>query len=249
MKSIKTERVTLPCIILLLVCSQAAIAATPTTKPAKSLTFLSKNAVDIAALLPDPPAKGSEEEEAEFWVIMAEQEGRTPAEVDRAKSEIKFDAFAFNDVLGPSFNAEQCPQTAALFKDVFTDAKVFSNAAKLQFGRRRPYLVDNRIHPVLELEDEGSYPSGHSTRGMVTAELLAEIFPEQRAALLDRGRQIGWDRVIGGVHYPSDVAAGRVLGHALAQALLANDAFKTRFEQVKTELAQIHKPAPAAAAQ
>jgi acid phosphatase (class A) len=217
-------------------------------KPAKALTFLTKDSIDYVALLPAPPARGSEEEEGEFWMLMAEQEGRTPVEVDRAKSEIKFDVFSFSDVIGPWFTAGHCPQTAALFKAAFADSKIFSGDAKDHFGRKRPYLLDSRIKPVLELEDEGSYPSGHSTRGMMTAQLLAEIFPDKRDALLDRGRQIGWDRVIGGVHFPSDIAAGRVLGQAIAQKMLASDEFKSKLEQVKSECAEQQKSQSTAAA-
>ena len=51
---------------------------------------------------------------------------------------------------------------------------------------------------------------------MLFAEVLAEIYPDQRDALLARGRQIGFDRIIGGVHYPSDVVAGAALGTLVA---------------------------------
>ena len=50
-----------------------------------------------------------------------------------------------------------------------------------------------------------------------------------------RGKLIGQDRVIGGMHYPSDVAAGQKLGAAIAKSLLANEQFKTEFEKAKQE--------------
>src|SRR5205814_9113669 len=81
-----------------------------------------------------------------------------------------------------------------------------------------------------------SYPSGHATRGTVWAELLAETYPAQREALLARGRQIGFDRIIAGVHYPSDIYAGRCVGHAVTRCLLANVAFHAELDQVKAEI-------------
>ena len=84
----------------------------------------------------------------------------------------------------------------------------------------------------------GNYPSGHSTRATLYAEVLAEVFPDQRQELLERGREIGWDRVIAGVHYPSDVSAGRVLGHELRRQMLANEALQERMNTVKAELAK-----------
>lgn len=86
-------------------------------------------------------------------------------------------------------------------------------------------------------EGEGSYPSGHSTRGMADALILAELVPDARQALLDRGRRIGFDRVIAGVHFPSDVVAGRVLGQAIARALLADPRFRTAVKAAQAEIA------------
>jgi acid phosphatase (class A) len=52
---------------------------------------------------------------------------------------------------------------------------------------------------------------------------------------MERGREIGWSRVIAGVHYPSDLTAGRVLGMALARALLASPKFQEEFLKAKEE--------------
>ena len=66
-----------------------------------------------------------------------------------------------------------------------------------------------------------SFPSGHSTIGMMDALILADIAPpEYRARLLARGIAFGDDRVILGVHYPSDVEAGRALALQLHAKLL-----------------------------
>ena len=124
---------------------------------------------------------------------------------------------------GPWFTAEHCPQTAALFANLDAESKYFTNLGKDHWKRQRPPYADERLQPIVKLDTEPSYPSGHSTRGMLFAEVLAEIYPDQRDALLARGRQIGFDRVIGGVHYPSDIYAGRVLGHNLARVILAKD--------------------------
>jgi len=46
----------------------------------------------------------------------------------------------------------------------------------------------------------------------------------------------GWLRILGGVHYPTDMYAGRVLGQALARAFLASPAFQQDLAAVKAEL-------------
>lgn len=96
-----------------------------------------------------------------------------------------------------------------------------------------------RFPHVVERETPGhyAYPSGHSTRGTVFATVLAELFPDKRDALLAKGWESGWLRVIGGVHYASDVYAGRVLGKAVARELLKNPRFQADMEAAKAELA------------
>jgi len=85
-------------------------------------------------------------------------------------------------------------------------------------------------------ETSYGYPSGHATRGMLQALLLAELFPQQREAILVIGRQIGWDRVLIGKHFPADVHAARVLGQALARELLASPAFQRDLAEAKAEV-------------
>jgi acid phosphatase (class A) len=67
--------------------------------------------------------------------------------------------------------------------------------------------------------------------------VLAEVFPARRAALLEKGRLIGWTRVEIGVHTPQDIYAGRVLGQALAQAVLRDSAFQQELAAVRAEVA------------
>jgi acid phosphatase (class A) len=201
----------------------------------EKLHFLAPDAVNVVQLLPDPPDKDSREYRDEIDLMLNVQQTRTDAEIARGKSESKFDVFAFGDVLGPWFTAERCPQAAKFFKDISGDAKYFTSEGKDHWNRPRPPRSDDRIKPMLE-EKDASYPSGHSTRATVMGEILAEIFPQQREALLARGRQIGWDRVIVGVHFPSDVDAGRVLGHAIAHQLLASPEFREELDKIKTEL-------------
>ena len=84
-------------------------------------------------------------------------------------------------------------------------------------------------------------PSGHATRAILGAIILAQLDPARADKLMERGREIGWDRVIGGVHHPSDIAAGRVLGQAVAQALLKSPDFLADLKEVKQEYETIKK--------
>ena len=83
---------------------------------------------------------------------------------------------------------------------------------KKKWKRLRPPLADERIHPCVPLETTFSYPSGHATIGAFWATILAEMFPADRDIILARGTQIGFDRLIAGMHWPSDVIAGAKAG-------------------------------------
>ncbi len=199
-----------------------------------SLNYLTPASVNFEALLPSPPKPDSQEDKAELDVVLRVQETRTDAEVDRALSEAKLKMSAFTSVIGPWFTKENLPLTSKLIKAAEKDSKFFSTAAKAKFARLRP-PHDPRVKAKIDEAAEPSYPSGHATRGLLFASIIAELDPEQRDALMDRGREIGWDRVIAGVHYPSDLLAGRVLGQALFQSMMANPNFQHDLKAAKEE--------------
>jgi acid phosphatase (class A) len=226
--------------------SMSAPATVKSAEPAAP-RILTPRAVDFATLLPAPPRADSQEAREEMEVVLRMQQSRTPTEVERAKSEAKLTMTAFSSVVGPWFTPQNLPLTAALLKAAEKDSKYFSGSAKDYFGRKRP-PSDPRVTPLIDEGDEPSYPSGHATRGVLFATIIAELDPAQRAVLMDRAREIGWDRVIAGVHYPSDIVAGRVLGQALAQALLANPGFQEKLAAARREFATASaKNAPVAA--
>ena len=67
--------------------------------------------------------------------------------------------------------------------------------------------------------------------------MLAEVFPARRDAILAKGREYGWARVVGGVHTPLDIYTGRILAYELAQAFLHDPAFQEDLADVKAEVA------------
>jgi acid phosphatase (class A) len=131
-----------------------------------------------------------------------------------------------------------CPTVAALFDKVRGDASVAFSAGKDAWNRPRPFEVSTDVNPVGDRPGGSSYPSGASTNGYLTAILLADMVPEKARALFAHGREFGDDRVILGVHFPSDIEAGRLAATALATALLRDPAFMKEFAEAKSELRQ-----------
>lgn len=90
------------------------------------------------ALLPAPPAEGSATTHAELAELEKIQAQRTPAELARAKADAaQENVFAFSNVLGASFTAEQFPLTTQFFDRVTAVEKIAVRDAKSFWHRRR----------------------------------------------------------------------------------------------------------------
>jgi acid phosphatase (class A) len=207
--------------------------------------------LDPVALLPPPPVPGSAEDRADLE-NSARIHAAAPAEDLRlavAETRLTFrELIPAEDVW---WNSGPLPKTEALFARAEAVTRKLTNVAKEHARRLRPYQVAPARFPRAVEHDApfyDSYPSGHATRGTVFAAILGELWPAQRDAFFARGREAGWLRVEGGVHYASDVYAGRVLGQAIAQALFADAGFQRDLQAAKQEVTALaaHE-APAAA--
>jgi hypothetical protein len=93
---------------------------------------------------------------------------------------------------------------------------------KHHFRIRRPTDHSPLIQPVLLTPNHGSFPAGHSTQGGILVTVLNDLvgtalgtdLPKQLDALADR---VGENRIVAGVHFKPDIAAGKTLGQELGQ--------------------------------
>lgn len=94
-------------------------------------------------------------------------------------------------------------------------------ALKNDIALPRPYRCSTRVLPAIPTPRHGSLPSGHATMSALIASVLAALLApgerDPRPELLDRlARRIAYNRVVAGVHFPVDSAAGYGLGLQLA---------------------------------
>lgn len=193
---------------------------------------------DVAALIPPAPADDSLATAADLAVVYEIQQRRTPEQIAVAAYFARDTVFQFDAVIGPWFKAANLPLTDEFFAQVQADRNAITEQGKKIWSRPRPPLLDARLHACIELPKSGAYPSGHSTMAFVRAGLLAELFPEKREALRERAQLVAWSRIVGGVHYPTDIVAGRMLGDRLAQEFLKVPEVRAALERVRAELAR-----------
>jgi len=94
-------------------------------------------------------------------------------------------------------------------------AIVVNFGVKRAVGRQRPVLTE---HPALgRAPNKLSFPSAHATSSVAAATALGRVEPAARVPLLALAAAICIGRPYLGMHYPSDVAAGAVLGAVLGR--------------------------------
>jgi undecaprenyl-diphosphatase len=87
--------------------------------------------------------------------------------------------------------------------------------------RERPYITFAGIHAGTMPLDRYSFPSGHTLHAVSFTVMATAYFPVLGWVLAPLAVLIAASRVVLGLHYPTDVVAGAVLGAALAATALS----------------------------
>ena len=102
--------------------------------------------------------------------------------------------------------------TAWLFAAIVATSGAVS-LLKALFGRVRPCDALAWCAPIhVTSPGGGSFPSGHAAGSFAFAAFVALRAPRWAAPALVYAALVAWSRCVLGVHYPSDVAAGALLG-------------------------------------
>jgi len=238
------------CLMVVTGCNCVTLSPIPTTvrevRPGILQGYLLPDKIpNSLTLLPAPPAK-------ESAAFAADQEAfrktrslaGTPRWAQAARdANLHFPAApeAFSCALGVPITSESMPNLYMLMRRTWTDAILATFAAKNNYKRIRPFVVNKETsctpNDEKELAKDGSYPSGHTSIGWTWTLILTEIAPERADAILSRGYAYGQSRVICGVHWQSDVTAGRVVAAAVVAKLHADPVFRAQLEAAKKELA------------
>lgn len=183
--------------------------------------YLPGETQEFVAQFAAPTAPDSAQTRTELAELLELQRTRTPAEVAAAQADRRKDVARFYAALGvDTGHPPKLPQLESLIDDVEHDIGPYVRAAKNKFRRLRPYEIEPKLEPCIgDVKGDVSYPSGHATYGYVLAGLLSQLVPERQPILERRADEFARQRMVCGVHFRSDLEAGRKAAQWLASHL------------------------------
>jgi acid phosphatase (class A) len=200
--------------------------------------FLQSSPLDLALIIERPPRNNSAVTMAELKQLHEIEKVRTLQEANEAKADdAEQDIFIYRSIYGSWFTPGNLPVLASLSADVHNEEGIATASLKAGFARPRPYQLDPSLHPVCKLTTEAnSYPSGHTLSGYLLGYTLAYLTPEKKDLILARTDEYAYNRLVCGVHYPSDVEASKALAAAMFGVMLLSPAFQQRLRDAQNEL-------------
>jgi len=191
----------------------------------------------LVKLLSPPPCETCPQTKTEIEELAQLERERTPEQKSHVTADVKMSVERFLEGAGIGFEPEKLRPCEKFFTQPRQEEKAAIDAAKDMFCRTRPYNTEgNDLHPVEKAipNDSFSYPSGHSAYGATMGLILAAMLPEKQAEIYRRIADYARSRMIAGVHFRSDVEAGKMIGAAVVASLFAKPDFRSAFDEAKT---------------
>lgn len=220
-------------------------AAVAEFRPGLLVGYLSPKALpNSLALLPPYPGAGSAalalDEEISRRSFALRDTPRWLLAKSDADLAFPHAAGTFSCALNAPVTEVDTPYLYQLLRRTLTDVGLSTYAAKDHYKRTRPFVLNKEplCFPAdkAQLENDGSYPSGHTAAGWGWSLILSEISPEQTDPILARGIAFGESRNACNAHWHSDVVQARLVAAGTVARLHADPAFRADLEAARAEL-------------
>lgn len=200
-----------------------------------------ENRPDAYVWLPEPPKLTGADFTYDFyyyqWGRLKRDEGGV------GEMALKDESAPLNEVFGETLDVPldevHMPETLLLLQRAVTDANDVNKKVKDRYERKRPFAQFNE--PSLKPEEDDveantfSYPSGHSSRGWMSALVLATVDPEKAEELFLRARLYALNRVICGHHWKTDIDASMMLSAGLFATIVCTEEYQAQLVKARAE--------------
>jgi PAP2 superfamily len=178
-----------------------------------------------------PPAFDSEQKKTELAEVKALMASRTSVQTELANF-WQFGAGGRNAVYWTEWVARKLAQyrleddppraaRAYLLPNVaLFDSSISCFEAKYTYWAARPFQLDPDLKPLFATPNHPSYPSAHSCMTGAAALVLSELFPAEAANLIAIEKEASESRIWAGIHFRSDIEAGRSVARGVAGAVI-----------------------------
>ncbi|CAH1677156.1 Phosphatase PAP2 family protein [Hyphomicrobiales bacterium] len=203
------------------------------------LLWLDGAKLDVAQIIGLPPAQNSPEAKAEFEQVQQITLNRTPEREKQAIADQRQGLVNFLNGMDTNYVDNTHREVRLLFREAQVELSILLKSVHRLTNRQRPFQLwaKTRVKPCPGARPEGtSFPSGHAATAALYAELLKAAVPSMADKLEERVRSYSESRLICGFHFQSDLVAGDKVGRAVAKALLADRAFRVRFDETIPEI-------------
>ena len=180
----------------------------------------------VAERPPPPPSTGSQQMKDETAVVKQTVEHLTPAQLAIAQKwndgagtyspPGHWNDVALEYVRDAQMSEVRAARVFALLNMAMHDAGVACWEAKFHYFNPRPSQMDPSIKTEIGLPNFPSYTSGHSTFSAAGSAILTYLFPSGATSFASMRDEAGISRLYGGIHYPSDIEAGKQHGGRVA---------------------------------
>ncbi len=128
---------------------------------------------------------------------------------DTGSPSYRWNELAISEALKHNSNSLFGYRTLALLHVALTDAMISTWDAKYAYKRLRPSEFNPALTTALPNPPSPAYPSEYGAAAGAASAVLAYLFPDDAPLFATRADQALSSRLLAGVEYPSDIAAGR----------------------------------------
>ena len=184
----------------------------------------------VAERPPPPPSTGSQQMKDETTEVKRTVEHLTSAQLAIAQKwndgagtyspPGHWNDVALEYVRDAKMSEVRAARVFALLNMAMHDAGVGCWESKYHYFNPRPSQMDPSIKTQIGIPNFPSYTSGHSTFSAAASAILSYLFPSGATSFAAMRDEAGISRLYGGIHYPSDIEAGKLHGGRIADYTL-----------------------------